>query len=191
MIDLSDEAYSARSEESAPITAFDLSVGRGFALFVGALVPPMPESNAVALIQKKFRTFELAQERKALIQAEAAASIITGRASLYLARKALIGAQIEMDQRKRESAVVRIQARQRMRQQRRTIPTLRALIHAAKCNAAAVSAYEDHSFYEGEFVRMRGAGGASSEPAQRAITTSKRVGGGFCGPSIASARHRT
>jgi len=109
-LDLSHETYLAYSaqvdaeEVVAPLHASDISAGRSFHLFVGAPVAPMPDDHAAQLIQHKFRNYELQKEKVSMRRNEAAAAIITGKASQYLARKALIGAQTEIEQRKQDRA---------------------------------------------------------------------------------------
>jgi len=204
-LDLSHETYLAYSaqvdaeEVVAPLHASDISAGRSFHLFVGAPVAPMPDDHAAQLIQHKFRNYELQKEKVSMRRNEAAAAIITGKASQYLARKALIGAQTEIEQRKQENAAARIQAHQRMRQERNTLLEIR--VQRGRSLAAALYNAKDkddekkkHNHVHGHHHHGHSHYGhgansvfdASASFLRKTGASTRRVGGGHV--VVASAR---
>ncbi|KAL1507705.1 hypothetical protein AB1Y20_007318 [Prymnesium parvum] len=187
IVELSCKAYKARFHDTsestpAPEHAFDVAAGRSFFLFVGASVAPMPQMHAISIIQHKFRVHELQREKEAQRQFDAAAAIINKKVSQHLARKAVDGAQIEMEQRRQDAAAARIQAYQRMRAAKHRAKDLRA----EKAAAASAEAHHSKSHCEVRIDAHAHAGkrqGSSRDLVKRQST--RRVGGGhaMCTPT--------
>lgn len=181
----------------APRQAYDISAGRSFTVFIGASIAPMPESEAARIIQNKLRAYALQREKKVQRKYAAAAAVITSKVSKYLARKALQGAQNEIERARKDGAAIRLQAFFRMRCQRNTIASVRTQKVAAARRALAEATYHGTSGARAK-SKAEGAGGGENDGvkekkrgtknrskesnevtvAQDKLFSSKRAGGG-------------
>ena len=114
------DAYSGPTSASggaAPLSCRHVAAGRHCALFVGEPVQPMPENEAALMIQCTFRRDRAQKKVDTKRKEDEAAAVIGGRASDYLARKALMTAQQVKEDVERAAAATKMQAHQRRRLQ--------------------------------------------------------------------------
>ena len=94
-----------------------VSCGRFHAVFVGEPVEPMPENDAALMIQCSFRKDQSRKDLKRRSAQKEAAAVIGGRASEYLARKAVMQTAQANARKEKDLAATRVQAHQRRRMQ--------------------------------------------------------------------------
>ena len=105
----------SRSGGSVPGTCGHVAAGRHCAVFLGDLVQPIPDSEAALMIQCTFRRDKARKQTVQKRKQEHAAAVIGGRASDYLARRALDSSLMQKQAAEREAAATRMQAHQRRR----------------------------------------------------------------------------
>ena len=117
-LDLSPDAYAgamSAAVAAAPLSCRGVAAGRHCTVLLGEPVQPMPENEAALMIQCTFRRDRAQKTVSTKRKQEDAAAVIGGRASDYLARKALMSAQTQKANAERELAATKMQAHQRRR----------------------------------------------------------------------------
>ena len=109
----------------APGFAKRVACGRFFGVIIGEPVDPMPENDAALFIQSNFRRDKAKKNVVEKRKRDHAAAVIGGRASEYIARRAVDSARTGVEMKERAQAAARIQAHQRRRMVQRQVTEMK------------------------------------------------------------------